>query len=266
MLARSSSTLNSSGISCIHCGKCYKTRIRLDKHSILCQINSAAKLRYKYTGIDEDEDLVLPSQKEMYKILLDLTLKCNKMEEKLEVMSKWVDKKKKKINVVEWLNSNVHPDITFDLLVDSIKVSTAEIDFFITNKHFLDCLNEIFNKYFYNKSCSPLFAFTQKVNHIYVYEKNAEGVISWNELTRDKCIYFLNIIHYKFIRAMYDWKKLNQDKINTCDRFIVKYGEANIKLMDVNFKNENTLGRIRASLYNNIKTDLKALIEYEFEF
>ena len=36
--------------------------------------------------------------------------------------------------------------------------------------------------------------------------------------------------------------------------------------MGVEFKQESLLSKIRANMYNKMKTDMKALIEYEFEF
>ena len=36
--------------------------------------------------------------------------------------------------------------------------------------------------------------------------------------------------------------------------------------MSVDFKHEPTLNKIKTSIYNNLKKDMKALIEFEFEF
>ena len=44
------------------------------------------------------------------------------------------------------------------------------------------------------------------------------------------------------------------------------YNKSNIKLMGIDFKNESTLNKIKFSIYNKMKRDMKAHIEYEFEF
>jgi hypothetical protein len=36
--------------------------------------------------------------------------------------------------------------------------------------------------------------------------------------------------------------------------------------MSVDFKNDTILSKIRNAMYNKIKTDMKVLVEYEFEF
>jgi hypothetical protein len=260
--------LNQNALCCVHCGKTYKTRVRLDKHLVLCEIQTNAKQRKRNSCDEDEDDIILPNQKQMYKILVELTIKYNKLEEKMENMSKWVDKKKKKINVVDWLNVNVKPEYTFDLMSQHVIVTNEDFDYMLSNGHFLDVLNEIFCKNIYDKFDSglPLFGFTQKMNLIYVYEKNEEGVCIWRELTREKLIYFLNIIHFKFVRVMNEWKREHQDKIYDSEHFAEKYNKAHIKVMSVDFKHESTLNRIRSTMYNKIKTDFKSLIEYEFEF
>lgn len=259
---------NQNALGCVYCGKLYKTRVRLDNHMIFCEIKTNAKQRKKNANDDDEDDFVLPTQKQMYKILVDLTVKYNKLEEKMENMSKWVDKKKKKINVMDWLNVNVKPEYTFDFMPQHITVTTEDFEYMLSNGHFLDVLNEIFCRNVYDKldSGMPMFAFTQKNNLIYIYEKNEDGVYFWQELTREKLIYFLNIIHFKFVRVMNEWKRINQDKIYDSEHFAEKYNKAHIKVMSVDFKHETTLNRIRSTMYNKIKTDFKALIEYEFEF
>ena len=96
----------SSRLCCEYCGKGYKRRVNLDKHFILCEIVYKAKKKDRKVDKEAEEiDSELPSQKQMYKMLLELALKYNKLEEKVELMNKWVDKKKKKINVLDWLNT-----------------------------------------------------------------------------------------------------------------------------------------------------------------
>ena len=37
-------------------------------------------------------------------------------------------------------------------------------------------------------------------------------------------------------------------------------------MMSVDFRQETILGKIRTNMYGRMKTDMKALVEYEFEF
>jgi hypothetical protein len=105
---------------CQHCGKRYKTRTNLEKHLLLCELIHSRKS--SKIVVDEEEDI--PSQKKIYQMLLELGQKYNRLEEKVEEINKYVVKKKKKINIIEWLNSNITPDIIFDNLSEKIIVKT----------------------------------------------------------------------------------------------------------------------------------------------
>ena len=93
--------------SCIHCGKGYKNKSNLDKHYLICDLIYSRKKQN--TRILDEEEEILPSQKQMFQIILELSQKYNKLEEKVEELNKWVIKKKKKINILEWLNDNNIP-------------------------------------------------------------------------------------------------------------------------------------------------------------
>ena len=136
------------------------------------------------------------------------------------------------------------------------------------NGNFYDMLNEIFVRNIYDKDENEvsLFAFIQKTNSIYVYTKLTSSEIAWIELSREKLIYFLNKVHFKIVKVLLEWNKNNRDKINFSDQMAEMYNKANIKLMGIDFKHEPTLSKIKSSIYNKIKKDMKALIEYEFEF
>jgi hypothetical protein len=261
-----------SKICCVHCGKGYKNRTNMNKHLVLCELVHKSK-RKKQLLIEEEEDNNLPSQKQMYKMLLELAFKYNTLEEKMELAMKWIDKKKKKINVVEWLQTNLKPDCIFDNLSDKVIIINSDIEFLFNNS-FIDTLNEAFSRVLYTSDKSddesnivPLFAFVQKANVIYTYNTNESSVEPiWVELSKVKLIYFLNKIHFKFVKKLSEWKKTNQALIDESESSLDLYNKTLIKLMGIDFKQESLLSKIRTNMYNKMKTDMKALIEYEFEF
>ena len=77
--------------SCHCCGKSYKKRETLDRHTVLCEIlDKAQNTKNKSIIIENDE--IIPSPKQMYNILVELTLKYRVLEEKMEQAQKWIDK------------------------------------------------------------------------------------------------------------------------------------------------------------------------------
>jgi hypothetical protein len=250
--------------TCVHCGKGYKTKSNVDKHLVLCE--TIVKARKKSSG---EEVMDLPSQKQMYQIILDLTLKYNRMEEKLEQMQKWVNQKKKKFNVMEWLSTHQMPEIDMEQFTKEIIILEEEAEC-IMHHPFLYVLNEIVDRILSSPSSLPLFAFVQKPNVLYVVETQehqTQEQRKWKEWTKEEIIYFLNIVHFQLVKAFKEWKKKNEDKINASDAMMELYNNAWIKMMSVQFnKQDSLLSKIRTMMYHKIKTDMKSFVEYEFEF
>jgi len=244
---------------CIYCGKSYKQKSNLEKHANLCELLNKSK---KFLVVEDEE--VIPSQRKMYEILLELGNKFNRLEEKVDELNKWVIKKKKKINVIEWLNTNITPKIKFDNLIEKIIITDEDIKYLFENS-FADTLNHIFSKNIYKLSESeyPIFAFVQKINIFYVYE-NEEA--RWIELNREALIKFLNKVYMKIFHVFSQHKKNNADKICQDESFSLLCDKTSVKIMNVDFRQESILGKIRANMYSRMKTDMKAIVEYDFEF
>ena len=200
-------------------------------------------------------------------MLIELGQKYNKLEEKVEELNKWVVKKKKKINILEWLNDNNSPNILFDSIIDKITVNEEDIKNLFENP-FNDILNDIFSRtiYNFNEDENPMFAFVQKANMFYVYEQIDNNKKIWVELSKEKLIKFLNKIHTKILKAFCDFKKERIQEIRASDNYSIKCDKTMIKIMSVEFKQESILSKVRSMMFAKMKTDMKALIEFEFEF
>jgi hypothetical protein len=244
---------------CLHCGKSYKKKINLEKHVILCELLNKSK---KLLVIEEEDEI--PSQRKIYQILLEIGNKFNKLEEKVDELNKWVVKKKKKINVIDWLNTNITPDIKFYNMIEKIQIIEDDVKYLFDNS-FADTLNYIFSRNIYNLSESeyPIFAFVQKTNIFYIYENEEE---KWIELSREKLIKFLNKVHMKLLRVYGQHKKDNADKIQNDESYSLLCDRTSVKMMTIDFRQDNILGKIRSNMYSRMKTDMKALVEYYFEF
>lgn len=248
---------------CIHCGKTYKKRETLNKHVDLCELLHKSK---KAGPLIIEDDEPIPSQRKMYQMLLELGQKYNKLEEKMEEMNKWVAKKKKKINVLEWLNASIKPNITFDNILDKIIVQTEDIEYLLHNS-FYDTMNEVFSRniYNYNETENPIFAFIQKQNIFYIYT-TVDDTNMWVELSKERYVKFLNKVHMKIFKAFCDWKQTKKDEIRTNDAFSILCDKTSLKILNVEFKQETCFAKARSAMYTRMKTDMKSLVEYEFEF
>jgi hypothetical protein len=249
----------SSVCCCSYCGKNYKSKTALEKHVVFCElINKSKKTN---NNIEEEE---IPSQKKMYKMLLELGQKYVKLETQIEEMNKFVVKKKKNINVLEWLNMNITPSFTFDNVKEKFIVTTEDIENLFVN-NFNDSLNDIFSKTIYCMEEMPIRAFFQKPNTLYIYDK-VENNYGWVELSREKLRRFLNFIELKISKELNEWKKKHNDLIRSNDKIAIIYDKTVVKIVSQDFTQEAVLNKIKNMIYSKIKTDMKTIIEYEFEF
>jgi uncharacterized protein YeeX (DUF496 family) len=245
---------------CINCGKSYIKRVNLDKHLVICELLQKSR---KTSKIIIEEDEPMPSQRKMFEMLIELGQKYSRLEEKVDEINKWVVKKKKKINVLEWLNANIKPDINFDNIIDKIVIDDQDVKYLLDNT-FYDVLNEVFSRtiYNFNETQNPIFAFVQKQNVFYIYDKDNV----WIELSRERLIKFLNKVHTKIFKQFYEWKKTKTSDIKSDDKLATQCDKTLVKITSVEFNQESILSKVKNNLFSIMKTDMKALVEYEFEF
>jgi hypothetical protein len=249
--------------NCSICGNGYKTQTKLSRHLILCEFLCKAKQNnYKGGGgigigggggIEEDVPAI-PSQKVMYQLLLDLAQKYNRMEEKLESVHQWVNRNKraKPVDVVDWLNKNNNiPLYTFERLADQVRIETSDVEYLMQHP-FYDTIALIFSRCLFGGSSLPLFAFVRKSNQLYAYY----DTLGWTELSRDKLVRFLNSVHKKISKAMFDWKHTHREEIGGNDHIATVFDKGLLKLMSINFNNDVTFGKMNSMLYSRLKIDI----------
>jgi hypothetical protein len=253
---------------CAYCNKKYVRKTDCDKHQLLCNILSKTR-RELQINAEQCENTISHSQ--LCTIVQELALKCAKMEEKMNTMQKWTDKQKKKINIIQWLNDNNIPACTFAELKPAFvsHIGQKHIDHLI-DTNLLDTIQHIFETSDAVNTRSPIYCFEQKHNTFYIYNSGLsqdaiEGTGQWSLMTRDDLIHLLNAVHSKLLRELVAWKKIHEQSIAANDKMSMLFNKTMIKLVEVDFTNDHSLSRIKSSLFNHLKKDLKNIIEYEFE-
>ena len=90
--------------TCTYCGKGYKRKGCYDKHIATCEITHESS-RYRKQKMDEIQELDdVPTMEKMYEMFQIMTIRCKDLETEVEELKKWVGNKKKKINIISWLN------------------------------------------------------------------------------------------------------------------------------------------------------------------
>jgi hypothetical protein len=257
-----------SAMCCIYCGKSYKTRINLEKHLILCEITHKSKRvntssQSKGNAYEDHEDDLTQqdvSSKKLYQIVMQLSLKCNRLESKLADLSKYANKNIQKIDVIDYLNNSTKSTnsstttnlLLFENITEIITVEQSDIEFLFHNS-FIETVNLILSRSIYKDNediAIPIAAFKEKKNTIYVYSKSQSQNQNpcWSIVTRENFIRFLNIIQFKISKALSEWRKKNAQLLNDSDGQCILYDKTFSKLMEPDFKVEKTF----VKFYNNI--------------
>ena len=198
----------------------------------------------------------------MYQLVIQLALKCNRLENKVTDLSKNVTKNIKKIDFIDYLNNITstrtnYPTLLFENITEIIKVEPSDIEFLFHNS-FIDTVNLILSRTIYKENehgAFPIATFKEKKNTIYVYSKNniqnqnQNQQPTWSIVTRENFIRFLNIIQFKISKAFSEWRKKNSELLNDNDNHCILYDKTFSKLMEPEFKIEKTFVRFYNAVY-----------------
>lgn len=269
---------------CQICSKKYIRKCAYDKHSLLCRFESEKQLvdDYKVPNI---------SNEKLYLLLVDLSNKYDKLQQDYNELKKFVTIKKKKIDIIEYLNANYIEGYNIDfnkyIIIISEKIINAGYYQNITKsgekKDFSNCyLNYIFDLNFINgivkiltelifnereKKNIPIKAFQQK-DDIYILITDDSELKKWIIIDYNNFKDFIVYIHKKIIYLFSIWQKSVEYKIND-EQFNVIY-IGNMKKMLGQSKvacgsHGDIYLTIKNKLHKNICENFKSLISFEIE-
>lgn len=251
------------------CGTCGKTfqhkKKKYRDHILFCEELAKCKMiDEETTGTGEDNEEEVISQKDMYKLVQYLTKKYSDLEDEVKVLRAYVQKTKKRINVMDYLNDSPPPELIYSDWMKNITVSIKEIEMVFKFKY-LGGLDYILqnNLPLTNVLSHPIRAFNQKKNMFYVYD--GEKWIMMDNIMITDLIRKLNV---EFVNAFFKWKNANIDKFNDDDDtdFHDECDKNRMVVLGGKKSADAVLRHVKSSLYNYLKCNLKDVIKYEFTF
>jgi hypothetical protein len=209
-------TITGTKYCCLLCKKSYSRKISLDKHKILCDFKSKSKLELQ---VEEEEFGDTPSHEQLVKIVQELTFKYIKLEEKMETLQKWVNQKKQKIKVIDWLNEHIEPTIGFKEWITTVQVMPEDALSLFENNIFQTFQLVIENNLKENNDfIYPIKCFSQKTNIFYICETVDENKCVWIQATTEQILLLLKKIQGKIITELTKWKLANKAQIDSNDK------------------------------------------------
>ena len=246
--------------TCKFCNKDYLRKSLSKKHELICEIHHTSN---RLLNCDIEENMDIPSNKKLYNLIQELFLQNKKLNEDVAELQKWINQKKKKLNVIEWLNENCIIDESITNWIANIKVSQIDIINFTTCS-FVDSVNTILKNNLIN---IPIACFSEKINVFYVFKQQQSSLENkWIKMTNVDILLCIRRIHDKILFQLFKWREKNE-KINPNNaKFDDIYNRTIIKLMSVDFDQDMLMSRTKTILFNLIKKGLHSFVDYEFEF
>lgn len=257
---------------CSYCKEKYHYKKDYNKHIIMCN-----KLNQTSSKITFDENEL--SQKQMVYIIKELMFKCDKLENEVNNLKKYVDKTKKRINVLDYLNNDYKCKnmISFKNFITEFNINREDLLYMFQNNYINGIVKGLLNNLPLEKTYEHCIkCFDQKCNIFFKYDINKElkeETNNRNEITYKWSIFDENDfnvmimkISQKFMKEYSEWKKENIEKIEKDEQFQEQALQYMKIVLGGNHEKDYNLRNIKKHLYQYLKCDLKNIVKYEFTF
>lgn len=240
---------------CSCCGKTFKHASVFRRHRSICEL---LKLSKHQQEIKLEEDTDLPPAFELWCVVKTLATRQEKILQELEKMQSWVQRQKRKISIIDWLNENSTPTLSYEEWLQTINIVADDIQL-IFNHGFILGILEILKRQLSlnNEHELPIRAFEQKQNVLFVF-KNEEWRVY--ELTEFKTL--VSTIHQKITLHFQAWSEKNKKLAYNLNN--ETYQKNVIKIMGGNMPYEESVRKVNFKLYKYLKFNLKNIVQYEF--
>ena len=244
--------------TCSFCRRGYKSKVYYNRHVAVCEL-MCKSMKERQQENEENDDT--PNIRVLYDVILELTNKMSKMEKKIQELTKLADLKKKKINMVDWLNENKIEGKQIDLeeFILNIKLNRLHLENLFQTEYtsgILKVLQDLLP--LIEDTSNPIKAFDTKVNVLFAFSDS-----KWMILTDDKFQKIINNIVKQLLNEFVVWQTENASRMEQ-DDFAIKYSSNVKKMMGGNFTREQVYAKVKIDLYKYLKVNVKNITEYHF--
>ena len=245
------------GLKCKICNKEYHRQSAYDKHKLLCIGGDAcggdSQTPQATLNCGELGDLSLRD------IVLELVKSNNKLRKDVEELKRWVQTKKKKVIIVDWLNENCKLTENYKQFISKLCITRKHLDI-IFESNITDGIQEILQNCMNDLNISPFKSFDQKDNTIYVYNEESK----WEQLSSTEFNNIISTITKSILAEFKSWQDENEHQLYT-DDFSTIYIQNVKKVMGGDISIDKQRIKIHRNLYKYLKMNLQNTIEYEFQ-
>ena len=248
-------TTQKSSHQCPYCSRQFLRKSTFNRHIISCEILSKTPKERYLEEINRDD---IPSIRQIYCVILEIAERQLKIEKKMEMIDKWVENKKKKLSVIDWLNDNLTPSSTYLEWLENITITRRHLELIFQHNHIngkIYILQEFLPLSEENRL--PIKSFDQKQNALFIYNQK------WQLMTPDLFDRLLNTLQKKLMDEFVRYQNDNMHRMSD-ENFTIEYIQLVQKVMGSKDTKEKVVSRIRRELYKHLKMNLRNIIQVEF--
>ncbi len=230
-------------INCPNCFKIYKKKRCYENHIFQCERDT----------INTSETNVIPKLIGMIEHLIE---NHNKMQLEIDNLKSYLNRKNKKINIIEWLNEKEKCKYDFNEDWNNIELTNDDL-YIIFEKGFIKGISEILNNYFIK--FDTIKCFNEKKQLIYVYKKD-----EWKEIEKEEWENIIKKVNSQILSLFKKYQDQNLEQLED-ETYHNKINIYLSKVLCVELSFEIKCNRIKTNVYNSLKEGLKNIIELQIE-
>jgi hypothetical protein len=193
----------------------------------------------------------------LYELVKNLAFRCQNLEKEVKDLKQSARREKRKIDVVQYLNSHQVPQTTYKKWQKSLEINQKHLDATIEGNIINGVCRIIQDALILVTSITalPIAAFSHKHNIFYIYED------TWTMMSEDAVNRLFDTLSNRMLKTYNKWEATQpdddagEDKKNYCKS----------KVLGLSICDETKYRKFTNWLFNHLKKNIKGITEYEFD-
>jgi len=249
---------------CNLCFQHFSNQTELKNHSAACSIMSLDKRERKRAIAKDEEEADDITRNISFANLVDLVRELatrnDKLEKKVASLEKWVNTKKKRVNIEEWLTKHVIPIQSWSPWATShFRFTDDQLDDFVSNNVSAVRLVEaiLIEGLDSDLTTMPIQGFSHKVNELHIYTKNQDKELVWRRLDATDFKKLLIFIQRMICNKVTTWMNETRIEQKQMNQIMQHFAEIPSDQTHAAF------GRFMSMMYQRVKQEFKSVVEFE---
>ena len=218
--------------SCRHCDKEYTRKSAYDNHIVICTEMQTIGLSKREKECAFETETNIPNAKDMYLLLQHFATLCNKLAGRVDTLEKAAGREIRKIPVIPWLNSNIHPTVSFESYVNRIELGEVEeAALFVSCTPVANIFGDILGRALARMEIPSICTVSDKVTGLHMWDKTS----GWSRLNPLYLSLISSRIHQKMLGVIQKWRDSHKVEMKQSDKLCIHYNERVSKIMSAEF-------------------------------